>query len=91
MFSEDIYNYHEKLLLQYLQENLVTQKGITDKDLLADIACIALNRLPPHYVRHTVDTIFFLSDEEQLEIERQIENAVNEALEFIQQHNGARS
>jgi hypothetical protein len=24
-------------------------------DLLADVACVALNRLPPRYIRHQVD------------------------------------
>src|SRR4249920_2893166 len=29
-------------------------------DLLADVACVALNRMPPRYIRHEVDMTFYL-------------------------------
>ena len=39
-------------------------------DLLADVACVALNRLPPRYIRHEVDFAFYLSERERTESER---------------------
>src|SRR5688500_17925407 len=39
-------------------------------DLLADVACVALNRLAPRYIRHEVDFVFYLSDRERVDSER---------------------
>ena len=53
-------------------------------DILADVACVALNRLPPRYIRHEVDFAFYLSDKERANTERAISEAVNFAFEFVQ-------
>ena len=33
--------------------------------MLADVACVALNRLPARYVRHDVDMVFYLTEQER--------------------------
>lgn len=86
MNFENIHNYYEKLVLEHLQDTLIDQQGITDQDLLEDVACIALNHLPPHYVRHDVDTAFFTSDEEWLHMEKQVAAAVAAALAYVREH-----
>ena len=55
-----------------------------DEELLADVACVALNRLPPRYIRHEVDYAFYLSDKERNENERQLAEAVEFAFGFVQ-------
>jgi len=52
--------------------------------LLADIACVALNRLPPRYIRHSVDFSFYLSEKERQEIDAAIRDSVSFAYQFVQ-------
>ncbi len=47
-----------------------------DPDALCDVACVALNRLPPRYIRHEVDFSFYLTERER----REIDTAINEAV-----------
>ncbi len=53
-------------------------------ELLADVACVALNRLPPRYIRHEVDFVFYRSQRERAESERQLHDAVKYACGFVQ-------
>ena len=53
--------------------------GIADDgELLADVACVALNRLPARYVRHDVDLMFYLTEGERHAIELAMEEALFE-------------
>jgi hypothetical protein len=54
------------------------------EDLLPDVACVALNRLPPRYIRHAVDMAFYQSEKERADSERAIADAVTYAYEFVQ-------
>ncbi len=59
--------------------------GVGNSDeLLADVACVALNRLPPRYIRHRVDFVFYLSDRERVDSERALHEAVEYAFGFVQ-------
>ena len=62
-----------------------------DADMLADIACVALNRLPPRYIRHDVDFAFFQTERERTETERAIAEAVEFAFGFVQARNAMRA
>ncbi|HEY1392674.1 MAG TPA: late competence development ComFB family protein [Methylibium sp.] len=53
-------------------------------ELLADAACVALNRLPTRYIRHSVDLAFYMPDKERVDNERTIAEVVQHALEFVQ-------
>ena len=55
-----------------------------DRELLADVACVALNRLQPRYIRHEVDFAFYLTEKERGETERQVNDAVEYAFGFVQ-------
>lgn len=55
-----------------------------NEELLADVACVALNRLPPRYIRHEVDFAFYLSDRERSDSERMLAEAVEFAFGFVQ-------
>ena len=54
------------------------------QELLADVACVALNRLPARYIRHEADYIFYLGDREREDGERQLNEAVEYAFGFVQ-------
>ncbi|MBA3597870.1 MAG: late competence development ComFB family protein [Methylibium sp.] len=55
-----------------------------DASLLPDVACVALNRLPPRYIRHAVDLAFYQSEKERTDNERAVLDIVNYAFEFVQ-------
>ena len=60
-------------------------------DLLADVACVALNRLPPRYIRHEVDFAFYLSERERGDSERHLAEAVDYAFGFVQARTAMRA
>ena len=62
-----------------------------DPDLLADVACVALNRLQPRYIRHEVDFAFYLSERERQDGERQVQEAVEYAFGFVQARHAMRA
>ena len=75
-----IHNYYEN---QVVEEVLLAVAAGTDEESVADIACVALNHLPPRYIRHDVDMRFYLSPEERAEIERKVKVAVKDAIRFV--------
>ena len=78
-----IHNYYEKLVLQeIMQQSSRVQVG--DREFMADVACVALNRLPPRYIRHNVDMTFFMSPQDMEEIEHKVTNAVALALTYVE-------
>jgi hypothetical protein len=81
---ESIHNYNERAVFQAVLKALPEHPHIKGKELLADIACVALNRLPPRYIRHEVDFAFYLSEKERHEIEQAIAESVKFAYEFVQ-------
>jgi len=82
--SETIFNHHERSVLEAVKAGAARYPQLAAEDLLADIACVALNRLPPRYIRHEVDFAFYLTDKERAENERAISEAVHFAFEFVQ-------
>ena len=81
---ELVHNHHERAVFTAVSEGAARFPGVEAKNLLADVACVALNRLPPRYIRHEVDFAFYLSDAERQENQRAVEEAVNFAFEFVQ-------
>lgn len=81
----EIHNYYAPLVEQYLQVAIESSKATIEEGFIADITCIALNQLPSKYVRHDVDTTFFLSDTEQSRMHKQVKDAVKYALYIVQQ------
>jgi hypothetical protein len=81
---ESIHNYHERLVFEAVKAALPAYPHLSGSELLADIACVALNRLPPRYIRHPVDFSFYLNEKERMEIETQITQSVEFAFQFVQ-------
>lgn len=80
---QSIYNHHERAVIELVRASAARHPHL-QRDTLADIACVALNRLPSRYIRHEVDFAFYLSDKERADTERAIAEAVNFAFEFVQ-------
>jgi competence protein ComFB len=77
-----VHNYYERLVFEQLHR--ASDRAAADRNFMADVACVALNRLPPRYVRHDVDMTFFLSPIEYDEILDKVARAVNEALSYVE-------
>ena len=79
-----IYNHHERIIFGAVMDYASNYPAIRDDDdLLADVACVALNRLPPRYIRHEVDFVFYLTDRERHEMDLATKEAVGYAFEFV--------
>lgn len=78
-----LHNYYERLVVQEVHDQSErVQQG--DRDFLADVACVALNRLPPRYIRHDVDMTFFMSPQDMVEIANKVSQAVTDALHYVE-------
>lgn len=78
---ESIHNYYEQLVIEQIMR--ASDRALSDSEFLADVACVALNRLPPRYVRHDVDMTFFLTPDELENMSESVAIAVNEAVDYV--------
>ncbi|TBO34102.1 hypothetical protein EYS42_01260 [Aquabacterium lacunae] len=76
-------NYYEHLVIDAVILAAPTYPLLTE-DQHPDVACVALNRLPPRYIRHQVDLAFHMTEKERQDNEQQIADAVKYAFEFVQ-------
>jgi hypothetical protein len=82
-FSQ-LFNHHEREVFAAVMAAAPDYPDISiSKDLLCDVACVALNRLPPRYIRHTVDFSFYLTEQERLQMDTAIADAVAYAFNFV--------
>lgn len=79
---DSIHNYYEHLVLEEIPRQLGDSRR--GADFIADVACVALNHLPPRYIRHAVDMAFYLSPKESQEMEEKVTAAVRAALQFVE-------
>lgn len=79
MSIEQIHNYYERLVLDEVVRRARKLPHAT-ADMVADMACVALNRLPARYVRHDVDLVFYLTEEER----HQSDTALLAALDYAE-------
>jgi len=84
-------NYHERAVTDAVRAGAARFEHLAAKGLLPDVACVALNRLPPRYIRHEVDFAFFLTEKERAENERAVTKAVDYAFEFVQARTAMRA
>jgi Late competence development protein ComFB len=79
-----VHNYRERAVFSAVAEAAELFPDFADDpDILADVACVALNRLQPRYIRHQVDYAFYLTDEERQNDERLVTAAVESAFLFV--------
>lgn len=78
---DSIHNYYERLVIDEIRHQ--SSRACSDEDYMSDVACVSLNHLPPRYIRYDVDMTFFLSPQEQLEMQDKVKRAVKEALNYV--------
>jgi len=83
---EQVHNYYERLVFEEVIRRSNAHEEFSS-DMLADVACVALNRLPTRYVRHDVDFMFYLTEAERNAIELSLTSALDFAFSYV----GARS
>ncbi len=79
---EQVHNYYERLVFEEVARR-AEQHPDFGMDMLADVACVTLNRLPVRYVRHDVDLMFYLTEQERQTIEQSLEDALSFAFAFV--------
>jgi len=78
---DNIQNYYETLVIEALAKE-VEGKNVNE-DVLTDVLCIAINHLPPRYIRHEVDMAYYTSPTERDELSEKAVKAVKDAFIFI--------
>jgi hypothetical protein len=87
-----IRNHHERAVLDAVAQRAPDFPGLAGRDeLLADVACVALNRLPPRYIRHAVDLAFYQTERERTDGDRAVADAVEFAFGFVQARTAMRA
>ena len=81
MSFDTVHNYYDRLVFNEINEHY--QDKALDYQQLEDMACIALNRLPPRYIRFDIDMSFYLSTQEHIEIQKKVTKAVRKAYKKI--------
>lgn len=76
-------NYHERPVIEAVKGLAADYPALSDEQH-PDVVCVALNRLPPRYIRHEVDLAFYLTEKERQDNERLVDEAVRYAFEFVQ-------
>jgi len=87
MISEfdSIHNYYDQVVFRRVMACAADYPQFAhDVEVLADVACVALNRLPPRYIRNEVDMTFFMSNEDRAKIDAAVDAAVTFAFRFMQ-------
>lgn len=82
MSIEQIHNYYERLVVDEVIRRVKDLADVTGDDV-ADMACVALNRLPARYVRHDVDLMFYLTESERHHNEVSINQAIDTAVALV--------
>ncbi|MDO3720093.1 late competence development ComFB family protein [Marinobacter sp. chi1] len=76
-------NFYERLVQDAIN---ATREEADTADYLADVMCVALNRLPPRYYRHPIDMMFYLADDELKGMKEKSLDAVKTARDFVREH-----
>jgi hypothetical protein len=81
---DTIQNHMEVVVMDQIKQHAKQFPHLREQGLMADIACVALNRLPPRYIRHKMDFAFFMTDKERTETAAAVDEAVEFAVGFVQ-------
>lgn len=91
MNFESVHNYYERPVHDEVVTQLRKRSRRIDQNFAEDVACVALNKLPPRYIRFDIDLAFYLTSSEREAMERSISDAVREAIDLVQSRNSARA
>lgn len=79
-------NFYERLVLDAID---ATRQEADTTDYLTYVMCVALNRLPNRYYRHSIDMMFYLADEELKTMKEKSLAEVMAARDFVREHQRA--
>ncbi|MDO6695746.1 late competence development ComFB family protein [Aliiglaciecola sp. 3_MG-2023] len=79
--DDDIHNYYEHLLLERIES--LDLNDLKNSDYIADLCCLALNQLPPRYIRFDVDMSFYLPQSERQQMEAKVDEAITKAMSYL--------
>jgi Late competence development protein ComFB len=79
---EQVHNYFERLVFEDVSRMSGSHPQF-NADMLCDVACVALSRLPARYVRHDVDMMFYLTEHERHAIDQAMAEALDYAFKFV--------
>lgn len=79
---DSVHNYYERRVIEAALT--LSERAQSDHEFLADVACVALNHLPPRYIRHDVDMTFFMSPQELGEMADKVDSAVENAIAYVE-------
>lgn len=81
---DTIRNHLERAVFDAVTAQADRMPHLREQGLTADIACVALNRLPPRYIRHEVDLAFYMTEKERQQTQAAVDEAVEFAVGFVQ-------
>ena len=81
--SSDVHNYMETLVGQVLSLPQFVEQY--DNEQLADIACLALIKLKPVYIRHDIDFLSSLPEQKLTQFKQSADIAVKNAAEMVKE------
>lgn len=83
---DQVHNYYERLVFEEVAARAHHEENHDfTPDMLADVACLALNRLPARYVRHDVDMMFYLTEQERQAIEHSLDDVMKFSFAFVRE------
>ena len=80
---DTVENYYKRLVFDHIIHEYGDTQIARSPGAIEDIACLALNQLPPRYVRHSIDTAFYITVEERREMNEAVRSAVQRAAEYV--------
>ncbi|MGA2187968.1 MAG: late competence development ComFB family protein [Steroidobacteraceae bacterium] len=84
MIFAQVHNYHEKAIFRLVADRAARYPELARRpELLADVACVALNRIAPRYIRSDVDMAFYMIDPEFVRQQAAMKKAVDFAFNFV--------
>ena len=85
-------NHHERAVFRAVLEASPHFPGVAGRqELLVDVACVALNRLSPRYIRDESTSSFHVRERERADAEIAISEAVEFAFGFVQARTAMRA
>lgn len=81
--DDDVHNYYEHLVLERIGE--LGLQNTKDANYLADLCCLALNQVPPRYIRFEVDMAFFLSSNDRTKMQKEVAEAIDKSIQILEE------
>lgn len=77
----NIHNFYESLVINEVHKIMLGK--LHESNVIADIICLTLNQLPPRYIRHKVDMLYYLTNKERSEMERKVKKAIEKSIAIV--------